>query len=199
MTKEKTCPKCGCTSRYKGNFCVYCGNKIEPMCHPCWVLGKDYDCQSNKCRYAEIKKAGEGVEAREFRELKYTAWAMLKATRMLCEKIAEEDMPAEKVRQDFNTLRYCATSLHALHRIIQMYQPEQEAKAESEECREELGKDLATLAEIERKMMDAKPDGETEKTAADIMQKLSAAVEENYHDLEASRPGLSEIKQSPFR
>lgn len=139
------------------------------------------------------------MEAREFRELKYTAWAMLKATRMLCEKIAEEDMPAEKVRQDFNTLRYCATSLHALHRIIQMYQPEQEAKAESEECREELGKDLATLAEIERKMMDAKPDGETEKTAADIMQKLSAAVEENYHDLEASRPGLSEIKQSPFR
>lgn len=66
MTKEKTCPKCGCTSRYEGNFCVYCGNKIEPMCHPCWVLGKDYDCQSNKCRYAEIKKAGEGVEGMLF-------------------------------------------------------------------------------------------------------------------------------------
>lgn len=57
--KEKICPKCGRTSTYEGNFCVYCGSKIEPMCHPCWVLGSDYDCQSNECRFADIKKAAK--------------------------------------------------------------------------------------------------------------------------------------------
>lgn len=46
--QSKICPKCG--QIVSGNFCSYCGKKIDKTCEKCWLRHEQsYNCGYEEC------------------------------------------------------------------------------------------------------------------------------------------------------
>lgn len=154
------------------------------------------------------------MEKRELLELKHTEWALIKATRMYCEKIVQEKDTSKDLMRDFNVLRYCATSIEAIHRVIREEDREAdepwplvavENELTEDVSRQELETDRDVMLRVSKQIIDAlqAPDSVTSgfstvKTALDVLYRVSRAVAEGYEDLLQSEPGLSVIMQNPF-
>ncbi len=143
------------------------------------------------------------MDNKEKLALKRTEWAILKATRMYCEKIIEEKETSKDLSRDFNILRYCTTSLEAIHRIIEDTEPlptKVLEKVIGEDARQEMESDSALLllvAEQVIQSLNGKEYSEVQ-TALDVLSRLTRAVAQSYNDFLSGGTGLAEIMEKPL-
>lgn len=143
------------------------------------------------------------MDNKEKLALKRTEWAILKATRMYCEKIIEEKETSKDLSRDFNILRYCATSLEAIHRTIEGAEPlptKVLEKTIDEDARQEMESDSALLllvAEQAIRSLNGKGYSEVQ-TALDVLGRLTRAVAQSYNDFLSGGTGLAEIMEKPL-